>query len=150
MHSNHRTIRSNSQIIVRSDQNIQSNRNAVPIISKQVTVCSLNSTWTDLYFLVRLWKIPIGMCFWNPGSYLWGQRIKSGGDSRLSRVERYTFTKNITKRTARAQSVVSVVSGRQTRCTCKGLCLDNRCSCRKTKQKCNVYCHKTSFNCQNT
>ena len=51
---------------------------------------------------------------------------------------------------ARAQSAVGIVSGRQTRCMCKGLCLDKRCGCRRTKQKCNVHCHKTSSKCQNS
>ena len=44
---------------------------------------------------------------------------------------------------AKTQSVVDVVSGRQTRCAC-------RCSCRKAQQKCNIHCHKASSNCQNS
>ena len=37
---------------------------------------------------------------------------------------------------AKTQSVVDVVSGRQTRCMCKRACLDSRCSCRKAQQEC--------------
>lgn len=51
---------------------------------------------------------------------------------------------------ARTQSVVDVVSGRQTRCMCKRACLDSRCLCRKAQQKCNMRCHKSSSNCQNS
>jgi hypothetical protein len=51
---------------------------------------------------------------------------------------------------AKTQSVVDVVSGRQTRCMCKGACLNSRCSCRKAQQTCNARCHKTSSNCQNS
>ena len=51
---------------------------------------------------------------------------------------------------AKTQSVVDVVSGRQTRCMCKRACLDSRCSCRKAQQKCNIHCHKASSNCQNS
>jgi hypothetical protein len=51
---------------------------------------------------------------------------------------------------ARTQSVVDVVSGRQIKCMCQSACLSSRCRCRKAQQKCNIYCHKTSSNCQNS
>lgn len=50
---------------------------------------------------------------------------------------------------ARSQSVVGVVSGRQTKCICKGTCIDSRCGCKKAKQKCNERCHKTNSSCRN-
>jgi hypothetical protein len=50
----------------------------------------------------------------------------------------------------RKASVVDVVSGRQTKCMCQSACLSSRCRCRKAQQKCNIYCHKTSSNCQNS
>ena len=83
------------------------------------------------------------MSFWNTYGANKLNLVETAGFPELQNIP----TQQITLReAARNQSVVGVASGRQTRCICKGTCLDSRCSCRQSRD---VYCHKTSSNCQN-